>query len=255
MSMWKTVTVVGAAVGSFLLVKVLAGGFGFVSGRYVADQLTGRTTAEEMISKLRSQGFRMLDTMKLELPGDYAALTRELEAIVSRSATAAQARDEAMAVMMAIRRKHAKWMHQAPDDSLYPLMRSQLELLEIVDASESPAVCARFAMTGPAALTKQDKQQMLAVDATGTHVIRAIGAAQKNPQPIEAATEGDWETVDTAMLAQGGTAEDLQSLAALDPKDENLCKAAIRFYRSLLTIEGPAGRRLRAEIAYGMAES
>ena len=255
MSMWKTATVVAAALGSFLLVKVLAGGFGFVSGKYLGDQLTGRATAEEMMSGLRSQGYLMFHTMKQELPQDYATLTRELEGIVARSSTAAQARDEAMAMTTAIRRKHARWMHQAPDDSLYALIRSQLELLEIVDARESPAVCARFAMTGPAALTKHDKQVLLAVDASGTHVIRAIGAAQKNPQPIEAATEGDWETVDTAMLAQGATSDDLQSLAALDPKDENLCKAAIRFYRSVLTLDGPAGRRLRAELAYGMAES
>lgn len=254
MSRWKIATVVVPVIVCSLVAGILTHGFGFVAGKELWDQLTGRASADVMISELRNQGYLMFDTMQQELPGDYATLTQKLEAMLARRSTAAQAWDETLQLTAAIRRKHATWMRQAPDDSLHALIKAQLDLTELV-ARESPATCTRFAMTGSAALTKQDKQHLLAIDAIGTQLIRAIGAAQRNPQPAEAVTDGDRQAFDKALAAQGGTADDVRAITALDPKDENLCKAVIRLFRTALTLEGPAGRRLRAEIAYGLAAS
>lgn len=253
MSRWKTVVVVAAGLGSFLLVKLLAGGFGAVGGTYLVDQFAAGPSAAEIISELRGQGYRMYDVMEQQLPEDYAALTQEMAAIVARRPTAAQARDQAIQATAAIRKKHAKSMHQAPDESLRAALTSQLDLMQLVAARETAASCARFIVSGPAALVGPDKQYLRAFDANAVDVFGAIGAARKNPQPIEAVTDADWEDVGNALIAQGGTSDDLQSLTALDPKDENLCRATIRFFRAVLAVEGPAGRRVRADIAYGLA--
>lgn len=94
MSRWKSVIVVAAGLGSFLLVKLLAGGFGAVGGTYLVDQFAAGPSAAEIISELRGQGYRMYDVMEQQLPEDYAALTQEIAAIVLRRPTAAQTRDQ-----------------------------------------------------------------------------------------------------------------------------------------------------------------
>jgi len=176
-----------------------------------------------------------------------------MEAIAARSATAAEARDETLQAVVAVRRKHAQSIYQAPDDSLYPAIKSQLDLLELVDARETPATCASFVVSGGAALGRPDQHYLRAFDAIAADVFQAIGAARENPQPTEASTDADWQELYKTMTAQGATTDDIRSLTALDPKDENLCRATIRFFRAVLAVEGPAGRRVRADIAYGLA--
>ncbi|MBB3706147.1 hypothetical protein FHS67_002467 [Aminobacter aminovorans] len=255
MSWWKTATVAVAALGSLLLVEVLSGGFDAVSGEYFLKQPAGRPSAEDVFSDLRSQGYRMYDTIKQELPEAYVALKSGMEAIAARSATAAEARDETLQAVVAVRRKHAQSIYRAPDDSLYPAIKSQLDLLELVDARETPATCASFVVSGGAALGRPDQHYLLAFDAIAADVFQAIGAARENPQPTEASTDADWEELYKTMTAQGATTDDIRSLTALDPRDENLCKVMKLFLRGILAVEAPGGRRLRAEIAYGIAVS
>jgi len=256
MSRRKIVAVVAAALGSLFLVEVLSGGFQAVSGEYYRDRAAGRPSAEDVFSDLRSQGYLMYDTIKEELPEEYAALQRDMEAIASRSPSAADARDETLQTVEAIRRKHARSIYQAPDDRIFTVVRSQLDLLDLVDSRETGATCARFVVGGGAVLGRPDEHYLKAFDADSTAVFRAIGAARKNPQPIEAPTDADWQEVFRIMDAMGGmlnSMDDLRRLSVLDPKDEKLCKTMRRYFRALLAAEGPSGRRVRAEIAYGLA--
>jgi len=238
-----------------LLVEVLSGDFQAVSGEYFVKKASGRPSVEEVFSDLRSQGYRMYDTIKHELPEAYVALKSEMEAIAARSATAAEARDETLQAVVAVRRKHAKSIYQAPDDSLYPAIKSHLDLLELVDSRETAATCASFVASGGAALGRPDQHYLLAFDSISADVFQAIGAARENPQPAEASTDADWEELYKAMTAQGATAYDIRSLTTMDPRDENLCKVMKLFLRGVLAVKAPGGRRLRAEIAYGIAVS
>ncbi|WP_332691242.1 hypothetical protein, partial [Devosia sp.] len=196
------------------------------------------------------QGFRVYDALEQELPADYDEVTRQLQALVEKGPTPAQLRDEAMMLATAIRRKHARRMHEASDDSLSATLKAQLDLLELVASRETPAKCAQYAVQGPAALANPDQRYMMAMDAAATNVFKALGGAMKNPQPIEPPTDSDWAEVGVAYLSDGGSVEELQAISTPDPKDEKLCATAVKFYRAVLTVPGAAGRRVRAEILY-----
>ena len=254
MSKWQTAFVVLAGLGSFVLVKAVAGGAGFLGARDVFAQFFNpQPSWEQITTELHKQGFRAFDAMKQELPADHDDMARQLQALIEKGATQAQLRDEATSLMLSIRRKHARRMHEASDDSLTAALKSQIALLELVASRETPAKCAQYAVQGPAALANPDNQYRMAIDAAATDVFKAMGRAIKNPQPVEPPTDSDWAEMGVVYQSVGGTDKELLAIITPDPKDEKLCAAAVKFYRSILTTPGASGRRVRAEILYAIA--
>ncbi|WP_395449913.1 hypothetical protein ACHMW7_08945 [Aminobacter sp. UC22_36] len=254
MSKWQTAIVVLAGLGSFLLVKLVTGGAGFLGG---GDVLTPffkpQPSMEQMAAQSEQQGLRMFDAMKQKMPAEYDEVVRQLQAIVEKNPPAAQRRDELGLLTASIIDRHAKLMHEASDDGLLAVLKSQLELLELVVSRETPATCARFVIQGPIVLADPDSQYVQAIDAASASMFGALAGAIENPQPIEPPTNSDWAEAGAAFLSAGGSTEELQSVTSPDPKDERLCPAMAKLYRAMLTVPGAPGRRVRADAAYEIA--
>ncbi|MBO6717707.1 MAG: hypothetical protein JJ913_07105 [Rhizobiaceae bacterium] len=204
---------------------------------------------------LKDAGFDIFEALKEELPDIYDRFMGEIGGVIEGRATQEQASRRGFELMVRVRRDNAERLLAAPDDALLQMLRSQITLLSLVESRETPRKCAEFAIAGAEAIDEPDRLYRIAFDEAATTLVRAIGASSRWPRPVSAARDEDWVALRELYLERGGTDEELQSLAELDPGNPRLCETSVEFYEAVMALPGPPGRRIRAEIARDIAAS
>jgi hypothetical protein len=151
-----------------------------------------------------------------------------------------------------LRARYASEIFKAPDDMISAFIRINLDFLRVVEERESPDVCAQFMLWGPMVLDIEDPLYRRWVDKLEAALVRAFGAALRNPDPVRRATDKDWLE---AVADFRGTSDQYRVVVSNDAANPGYCKAAVLFVEAVMNSRGRSGRRVRAELAYNVASS
>lgn len=201
----------------------------------------------------KKHGFGLYATFKEELPAEYEAFNSDLNAFSQNVGLNSEASEYGLGKMVAVRRSIAPRLRSADDEALSKMLRSQIDMLEMVASRETYLVCNQYLINGPSAISVRDRCYLTAIDAEGIALLRAVGSATRNPVNVGSATDDDWAAVADEFVKKGGQLEHVEKIGELRPDDEDLCKVSISFFKTVLAMEGDVGHRIRAELAYSNA--
>lgn len=254
--MWRAIILVVAGFASLVLVKVGPALLGFVGGKLGVEAILSSPHSQlDFEAQSRNAGYLTFTAIREELPHEWPTLKAEVDNLINNAANEEEIFKKAMALTVDIRRRNASRILEAPDGNIYHLLATQLELLEAVRLREPATKCSEFAVLGPGALgTKPAASYLRAFDNAAVALMRTIGAAIRAGHGVRSSptTEEDWAIAAEAMLHSGSTNEDLEVAASADPSDERLCPSIVKFYKAILALEGDAGKRIRAELAFNL---
>ena len=199
--------------------------------------------------------FRWVETLKAEMPDEYARIASEFRTIPKSATSAAEAQQKGFEIMANFRKRHASDVAKASDEQLTEYMQAYLAVLKAVQSTGGAAMCADFAMKGAPALGAEQSAYQDVLDKAVSRMVKAVASSIQNPQSIDPATEDDWTAVAIEFVDSGGSLEELQVIGSEDYSSPTYCQAAIGFFQAIIDTPAPPGHRIRAEMAKGLAES
>jgi hypothetical protein len=84
-------------------------------------------------------------------------------------------------------------------------------------------------------------------DTASAEMVRAVGAANRQPSPTPPATDDDYQEL---FNHYRGSIEEWDLASNSAASDPRYCSAVIHLYEAALGLVGSAGQRLRSELAY-----
>lgn len=238
MTNWKALAVLVAGLAAFGLGSAGPAALGF-AGQGRAAESPAQAATQPVSEPISGP---MYDVMKEEIPAEYADAMRTVRMYMERIKRIAPTFSASTVAIVQLR--HSYGLRQAPDAVLIPLIESRIELLELLRTSDA---CGDNGL-GVWGMYRPGDQNRDRIEKFGIALFRAAGAAARHPEPIERATRDDWARVVALFRQGGGSDSELAILKQGGVHDKARCPAAIRLFRAVLEIPGPAGRRVRAEV-------
>lgn len=247
-------------LGETAVVVIVAGGSALAAAfgtQYMRSYFQDNDipTVAQLEVEMKNQGFLLFEAFKQEIPAEYEQTMNELIAAIATGGSRVNAQERGTELLARVRRKHASELLNAPDGHLIQVLRAHLDILQLVASRESVEQCAKFTVLGPAVLGIPDRSYQRAFDDAGTKLFRAIGAANRMPEKHTPAIEDDWVQVFQNFLADGGTDADVETVMEANPSNPEMCRVTQVFLRAVLSVDGEAGRRIRAEMAYELTSA
>lgn len=257
MKAWKLLVGVACAAGAFAALKIAPLAVAYLGGNYIGETIfAGQPTLTfaGQVAAAEKAGLKMYKALKEELPAEYenAAAAYLTYAKAGRSETDADA--YVGKIMADIRRRHAESFRKADPALALHALEAKKDLLSQVMAEVPAQDCTRWALSGELTPSMRKDKMLAPLDRFGEAAFRVMGAAQRSPVDIGAATEEDWTVLQLQYVAAGGTLAELQLIGQPDTTSPDVCRAALRFYQVLSDMPGEAGQRVRAEVLQAGAQ-
>ena len=194
---------------------------------------------------------RTLTLIQKEFPDDYTALARrlaEIDSLAGDERTLLLASFEAFAEL---RRKYADRLLFAPSINHAVMLGRLADFYHGVLGGEGPTVCGRFARDGSGVLFELglSAKYATALDMQSYTLFDAVVQAIEAPDYAGVVQSEDWSAVLGVMIAAGAPESYLQTIAAGDASDPDLCRALAAMFRTAGLLDTPEGRRTRADFA------
>lgn len=192
-----------------------------------------------------------LKLLQADFPADYEDLVAFIDGLDPERYDAAAGLTAASVKLTEIKRKLAFRIPYAPDEALQRVMVFLTEFHKLVDERAGPEACTDFAANGTGALFDRGIWQQFSVelDVQSLAFLTAVREAIANPSYHGTIRKGDFDAIGAALLAHGGSVEDLSRIAKNDPKDPKLCGSIAAFFGVVALLDTPQGERARADFA------
>jgi hypothetical protein len=209
-------------------------------------------TPAEVEGVMQETGLAFLAAVKQELPLEYETLVHALIESAANNESEIEIAQKYAEFAAELQDKYAAQIKNAPDEAILAVLRTNLDFLTIVQRRESSGVCTHFVLWGATILNSNDPEYQRWVDKLEAALVRAFGAALRNPEPVRPPSDADWWEIEAAFT---GTPDQFQLVLDRDTTNPGFCKAAILFIEALINSRNASGRRVRVQLAYNVASA
>ncbi|HEV2505406.1 MAG TPA: hypothetical protein VGV39_20180 [Mesorhizobium sp.] len=206
-------------------------------------------TVEGIAAEAEKSGLTIFKALQEALPAESEKFMSGYLALAKEGRSAQETAAFIGKNLADIRRRHADALRKADPALVLTALQAKRDMLELVKANETPQDCGGWivADTMTPAMQAKGATYALPADRFAAAAIRAMGAGEKSPVDIGAATADDWQAIATQYVAGGGALTDLQGLAAAGPQDPRACEMNQKLLKVLADAPGVSGQRIRAE--------
>ena len=240
------VGLVAALFGAFLALQ----GVRTVSIAYF-DPLESDDEIDRLL--LSSPGGATYEAVKTYYPTEAVFWRERAAELLKGEGSDHEKASAAIEVGAEIRRRRAPALAQAPDDLLVEVLGQQVGM--IAQFRDTPDACNSMLINGPAALTHDERKQLIPHIAKARVVYQAMHAGETAPVDRSGSTKEDWTLLFSALANSGLSEDEIALVADPSPNDGRLCNAMLSFLETLSSADFPGADRLRAEMAVSMLGS
>jgi hypothetical protein len=207
-------------------------------------------------------GYKTYQVLKEHYPDAYQRLLDLVVEDMRNGTDAKQAMIEGAEFTANLRRENASNFAMASFERLRLSLSAQIPQYDYVKTGYGFKVCNDLVASGGVALTKalgpdflKDQTLMQLADETTGYYFRTAAEGKTLKLKHQQPTLADWQVTDDYLKSKGITNADLQLIIepAKHLDDTRLCDVAIKFYRSITTMDNDAAQRIVPYLATAAA--
>lgn len=194
---------------------------------------------------------KTMAVLHADFPAEYAGMQNVLRELQKVRGTDEARMTAAFVALTKIRKKYADRLHNAPPDSVKRVWGLLAEFHQAVLKDQGAKFCGDFAVNGSGTLFQHGAAGHYAarLDAQSEAYFNAVVAAIENPEIYGEPDDTDWSLAGMAMIANGGSEDDIKRILANDPRDPQLCASLADFFLILAALDQPFSKRVLANFA------
>jgi hypothetical protein len=208
------------------------------------------TQAEIAEFEQRFAGQKIWTVLKQQFPDDYRELVTTSIGLAKAGASVAEMQIASAKAQQALRSKHVEQGAQASDSTLAKLLTAALQVQMHVKEAKGDVACDAYASQG---LLGLDNVAFLQPELDDFAVLMFITMAEgrDHPTAVTPPTDADLDLVLKDVVAHGVSEAAIARLQdpAKPPPVGTACAFATQFLRSVISLPGDAGHRVRADMA------
>lgn len=194
---------------------------------------------------------KTMAVLQADFPAEYAGMQNVLRQLQQVRGTDEARLTAAFVALTKIRKKYADRLNNAPPETVRRMWGLLAEFHQTVLKNQGAKFCGEFATNGAGTLFQHGAAGVYAarLDAQSEAYFNAVVAAIENPEVYGEPDETDWSLAGMAMIANGGSEDDIKRILANDPRDPLLCKSLADFFLILAALDQPFSKRVLANFA------